>query len=289
MLDVNMETASQLIYVRPRSLAEAIAALSDLDAKIISGCTDVYPAHVGKALPARLLDVSAVAEMGQISIAKDQVRFGGAVTWSEIVAAKLPAAFRALQDAAKQVGSVQVQNRGTIAGNLCTASPAADGAPPLLVLDAEVELTSNQGVRRLALSDFILGYRKTALLPGELLSSIVVPVPLGQAASAFQKLGARKYLIISIVMVAALIRKNEQGKIVEARVAVGSASEKAMRLSLLEKELIGLNARNLTSDLIRLDHLSELKPIDDIRASAKYRMDAALHLIAETLIHVARE
>lgn len=283
-----METAPEQMYLRPRSLAEAVEALSDFDAVVISGCTDFYPTHVGKALPDRLIDVSAIAEMRQISVTKEQVRFGGAVTWSEIIAAKLPPAFQALQDAAKQVGSVQVQNRGTIAGNLCTASPAADGAPPLLVLDAEVELTSKLGVRRLPLAGFIMGYRKTALRPGEVLSGIIVPCPLGRSSSAFQKLGARKYLIISIVMVAVLIRKDSTGTIIEARVAVGSASEKAVRLGLLESELVGLKADTLTPAVLRSDHLSRLKPIDDIRASAKYRIDAALHLIVETLIQAAR-
>jgi len=283
-----METAPEQMYLRPHSLVAAVDALSDFDAVIIAGCTDFYPIHVGKPLPPRLIDVSAIAEMRQISVTKEQVRFGGAVTWSEIAAAKLPPAFQALQDAAKQVGSVQVQNRGTIAGNLCTASPAADGAPPLLVLDAEVELTSKLGVRRLPLSDFIMGYRKTALRPGEMLSGILVSHPSDHVSSAFRKLGVRKYLVISIVMVAALIRKDEQGKIIDARVAVGSASEKAMRLGLLEEELVGLKVDTLTSAILRRDHLSQLRPIDDIRASAKYRIDAALHLIAETLIQAAR-
>jgi CO/xanthine dehydrogenase FAD-binding subunit len=283
-----MEIASEETYLRPRNLAEAVVALSNLNTKVIAGCTDFYPTHVGKPIPSRLIDVSAVAEMKTISITEEYVRFGGAVTWSEIIRANLPTAFKTLQDAARQVGSVQVQNRGTIAGNLCTASPAADGAPPLLVLDAEIEIASRDGVRRLALSDFIVGYRKTALRRGEIVSGIIVPRPSDQASSAFYKLGSRKYLVISIVMVAALIQKDSAGRIIAARVAVGSAAEKAMRLHLLEKELVGLDTSSLSASIISTEHLSQLQPIDDVRATAKYRLDAARHLIGEALLQAAR-
>jgi CO/xanthine dehydrogenase FAD-binding subunit len=273
-------------YIRPRNLTDAVTALADHSATIISGCTDFYPAHVGKPLPRPLLDVSAVEDMRRISVDDSAIRIGGAVTWSEIAEAPLPTTFAALQCAAKQVGSIQIQNRGTLAGNICNASPAADGIPPLLILDAEVELASQAGTRRLPLSDFILGYRKTAIEPGEILSSIVVPHMPEPARSCFVKLGARKYLVISIVMVAALLRKNENGIISEARIAVGSASEKAQRLVDLENELTGLNADTRPSTLLRTDHLSDLKPIDDVRATARYRNDAALQLVAGALDQV---
>jgi CO/xanthine dehydrogenase FAD-binding subunit len=277
---------AQSSYIQPQNLTDAISALSRPgapDTMIISGCTDVYPAHVGKLLPEFLLDVSAVSEMRQISIGKHETRIGGAVTWSEIVKAELPPAFAALKCAAKQVGSIQVQNRGTIAGNICNASPAADGIPPLLILNAEIELASTTGTRRMALSDFILGYRKTAIRPGEILSAIIVPYSPQGARTSFVKLGARKYLVISIVMVAAYVLKNADGSISDARVAIGSASEKALRLHHLESELKGLKPDIKPSALLRREHISLLKPIDDVRATSGYRHDAAMQLIAEAI------
>ena len=272
-----------LDYLRPRTLRDAVAALTGGDALILAGGTDVYPSHVGRPLPPRILDVSAVAEMHGISTAGGEVRIGGAVTWTSIATASLPPVFRALQDAALQVGSVQVQNRGTIAGNVCNASPAADGVPPLLVLDAEVELASAAGLRRLPLADFITGYRTTALRPGEVLSAVTVPNPPANARSSFVKLGARKYLVISIVMVAALIEKDTAGAINRARVAVGSASAKAFRLTTLERDLAGLTKDKLPSSVLRPEHFKNLAPIDDVRATASYRNDAAWQLVADAL------
>jgi CO/xanthine dehydrogenase FAD-binding subunit len=124
---------------------------------------------------------------------------------------------------------VQIQNSGTVAGNLCNASPAADGVPPLLALDASVELASVAGTRRLKLDDFILGPRRTARRADELLAAILIPKPRAAAHSHFLKLGARRYLVISIAMVAAAI-ESERGKITTARVAVGACGPVAQRL-----------------------------------------------------------
>ena len=168
-------TSTHTSYLRPRRLAETLEALSSQGGSIIAGGTDLYPQHVGKPLADRIVDVSAVSEMRTIEVADNSVRIGGAVTWTEIASARLSPAFAALQQAASKIGSRQVQNRATIAGNLCNASPAADGVPPLLILDAEVELTSIAGRRRLPLAEFITGYRKTALRPGEILSAVIAP------------------------------------------------------------------------------------------------------------------
>ena len=275
-------------YVRPARLAEALAALAAAEPVVLAGGTDLYPAHVGKAPPARVIDVSRVDEMRTLVARGGAWRIGGAVTWAEIAGAKqLPSAFHALQEAARQVGSAQVQNRATIAGNLCNASPAADGVPPLLALEAEVELSSLDGVRTLPLESFIVGYRKTAIRKNEILSAIVVPDQPPNARSAFVKLGARKYLVISIVMAAALIHRSADGAIARALVAVGSASAKAWRLGLLERDLVGLAAGIAPSSRVRADHFAALSPIDDVRATAAYRRDAALHIVGEALDRAA--
>ena len=185
--------------------------------------------------------------------------------------------------AAREVGSIQIQNAGTIAGNLCNASPAADGVPPLLVLDAEVELTSRSGPRRVPVSDFITGNRRTWRRPDELLTAIIIPRRYEHAASTFLKLGARRYLVISIAMVSAAIATDDAGRVAWAGIAVGACSAVAKRLPDLETVLIGAPAKAGIGALVRPEHLRPLSPIDDIRATASYRQEAVLTLVARSL------
>jgi CO/xanthine dehydrogenase FAD-binding subunit len=193
-----------------------------------------------------------------------------------------------LKAAAREIGSIQIQNRATVAGNLCNASPAADSVPPLLTLDAEVELASQVGIRRLPLADFIAGNRKTLLQPGEILSHVFVPRAIENAASTFLKLGARRYLVISIAMVAAVIQRSSTGHITDARVCVGSCSAVARRLRELELKLIGAPARAGLGLLATAHHLGDISPINDVRATAAYRRDAALTLVRRALDACAR-
>ena len=174
-----------------------------------------------------------------VEFAAEHIVFGARTTWSEVLAAPLPRGFDGLKAAAREVGSVQIQNAATIAGNLCNASPAADGVAALLALDAELVLTSRDASRTLPLSEFILGNRKTARRPDELLTSIRVPRRVEHAVSTFLKLGARRYLVISIVMVAANLVVDRAGSIREALICVGSCSAAALRLSGLERALVG--------------------------------------------------
>jgi CO/xanthine dehydrogenase FAD-binding subunit len=272
------------ILVRPTTLAEAASLLAARDYTILSGGTDVFPALVDRPAPAAMLDLSRLDEIRGIDTAEGAIRIGGATTWSEIIDARMPPAFDALKQAAREVGSVQIQNRGTIAGNLCNASPAADGVPPLLALDAEVELVSSCGTRRLALSDFILGNRHTARAPDEILSAVIVPEARPCARSAFVKLGARRYLVISIVMAAVVVECASDRTICDARIAIGSASVVATRLPALEARLRGHAIEADVSATITAEELAPLAPIDDIRAKASYRMGAARELIARALM-----
>jgi CO/xanthine dehydrogenase FAD-binding subunit len=210
------------------------------------------------------------------------VRIGAATTWSDIARADLPPAFDALKTAARDVGAIQIQNRGTIAGNLCNGSPAADGAPPLLILDAEVELASRRGTRRLALDFFINGARRTLLAPDEVMTAIITPLPSPTMRSTFFKLGARRYLVISIAMVAVALDVVD-GIVRDARIAVGACSAVGQRMRQAERRLIGAPASPDLGRLIEADDLAQLAPIDDIRASADYRRDAALTLLRRAI------
>ncbi len=261
-------------YHRPHSLERALELLTDNRLTVLAGGTDFYPARVGVAISEPILDISAVRGMRAIERRGDHWRIGALATWTDLIEADLPSGFHGLQMAASQVGGVQIQNTGTVAGNLVNASPAADGVPPLLTLDTSVELRSREGTRRLSLPEFLTGYRQTALEQGELLIAILVPATAEGATSAFLKLGARSHLVISIVMVSVVLQI-AGGEIVDARVSIGACSPVAVRLTDLEVELIGQPADRSAADIVSSDQLDVLSPIDDVRATADYRRHAA--------------
>ncbi|MGE0279305.1 MAG: xanthine dehydrogenase family protein subunit M [Rhizobiaceae bacterium] len=276
-------------YAKPTSLNDALALLGDGDWTILAGGTDFYPALGSKPLRQDVLDINGLEELRGISATDSHILIGARTTWTDILRAELPSAFDGLKQAAREVGSVQIQNCGTVAGNLCNASPAADGAPPLLTLDAEVELQSARGPRVLPLSEFILGNRKTVLARDELLTGIRVPTAATKGASAFLKLGARRYLVISIAMVAARLVADAEGKILSAAVAVGSCSAVAQRLVEVEQSLTGLPLGQALAEAAMTAKLDELSPIDDVRGSADYRGEAARELVARALLAASGE
>ena len=271
------------MYLRPRTLNEAVDALGEPGAQVLAGGTDFYPALGERWISTPVVDITAVREIKGIAREKDYFRIGGGTTWTKVLQTPLPQCFDALKSAAREIGSVQIQNRGTVAGNLCNASPAADSVPPLLALDAEVELASSSGTRRVPLAEFIVGNRKTLRAAGEILTAVIVPRTVEDAPSVFLKLGARRYLVISIAMVAAVVSVNEQGRVRYARVAVGSCSVRAQRLTALEQVLLDKPADAGLAALVSPEHLSSLSPIDDVRATATYRCDAALTLVRRSL------
>ena len=275
-------------YERPDSLDAALGLLAQGEWTVIAGGTDVYPmatdAHAwGGEGPRRLLDVTDIGEMRGIETRPNGHRIGGRVTWSDIVRADLPDYFDGLRLAAREVGGVQIQNRGTVTGNICNASPAADGVPPLLSLDAIVEIASADGTRQLPLAQFIKGNRRTALKSGELVTGLFIPKRDSSSRATFLKLGARRYLVISIAMVAVTLDLYNAETIQDARVAVGACSEVACRLPGVEDALKG---KSMTADLARVltsEMFEVLSPIDDIRANAVYRRNAAETIVRRAL------
>ena len=270
------------MFLRPTTLHEATQALA-AGGQVLAGGTDFFPALGTRPASGTIIDLTRVRELRGIHFGQDHIRIGGATTWSEIAAAPLPPCLNALRAAAREVGAVQIQNRATVAGNLCNASPAADGVPPLLILDAEVELSSASQLRRLPLKDFLVGNRKTQRRPDEILSSVIVPLTVSKASSVFLKLGARRYLVISIAMVAAIISVDHSGRVDAARIAVGSCAATAKRLLELERVLVGQPFNGDLSAIANVLHLNELSPIDDVRATAAYRRDAVLTLVRRAI------
>jgi CO/xanthine dehydrogenase FAD-binding subunit len=281
-------------YCRPTHLDEALGLLHTGPHKVLAGATDVFPAAASAqawgAAPLharedqRFLDISNVEELTQIRQHPETVEIGAGVTWSQLLDAELPAWFDCLRGAADEVGGRQIQNRGTIAGNLCNASPAADGVPPLLALDARVRLQAQGHTREVGLQDFVVGNRATTLAADELLTAIVIPVPTSDAFTSFLKLGARKFLIISIAMVAARLDISA-GQVTEARIAVGACGPVARRLPTLEARYLGRRVADLRAECEAAD-VATLTPINDIRASAGYRTQAAAVLVRRALEQV---
>jgi CO/xanthine dehydrogenase FAD-binding subunit len=271
------------LFLRPGTLDEALEALAHTHGTILSGGTDLFPALSGGHLKGPVIDISALAELKGVHLSGDHYLIGGRTTWTEILAATPPRGFDGLRAAAREIGGVQIQNQATVAGNLCNASPAADGAAALLALDAEVTLASRKGVRTIPLVEFVQGNRKTALQPDEILTGVRVPRRWGNAASSFLKLGARRYLVISIVMVAANILVGPDRRIREAAIVVGSCSPKAIRLVELERALVGVPVGAPVLQAVRAEHFSRLSPIDDVRATAAYRREAAQTLVRRAL------
>jgi CO/xanthine dehydrogenase FAD-binding subunit len=273
-----------MTYHRPGTLEQALQICARPKVKVLAGGTDVYPAQTGRDLMAETLDLTAIAALSGITKTEQGWRIGATTRWSEVAQADLPQGFDTLKQAAIEVGSVQIQNAGTVAGNLCNASPAADGVPPLLVLEAEVELASQTTTRRLPLATFLTGVRRTALGQGEIVTALHIPDAACTGQSAFVKLGARKYMVISVAMVA--VRLELAGnKISNAAIAVGACSPVAQRLRGLEAALKGhsINSPEAWQDAMQTDIAAHLSPIDDIRADAAYRTHVVARLLNQAI------
>jgi len=288
---------------KPTELDQALGIVAGAASPVIvlAGGTDLYPAHVGRKFTGPVLDISRIHSLNTIELVEPEnqptLRIGAAVTWSAI-ARREHAALQAprldcLVMAAREVGGLQIQNLGTVVGNLCNASPAADGVPALQALDARVKLVSQRATREVPLIDFITGPRQTALTTDEIVESILIPVPSGQSGNAshstFLKLGHRRYLVISAVMTAMRIDWQDN-QVTDVAVSVGACGPTAVRMNALEAQIVGRDPAQLT-DLaeapISSELLSVLKPIDDLRGSAQYRVSAADQLIRRSMAAMA--
>lgn len=282
-------------YHRPQTLPAALALLGTAAPLILAGGTDLFPARAAaeawmRPAPERpVLDITAIPALRAIDHDAAGTRIGALVPWAAIRdAAHLPPAFDGLRAAAVQVGGAQVQNRATLLGNLCNASPAADGVPPLLALGACIELASAaRGTRTLPLAAFLLGNRRTALAPDELATAILIPPQPSTARGAVAKLGARSHLVISIAMAAGVIAV-AGGRVTAAKLAIGACSPVAQRLLQAEAALLGQPADPAAlAAAILPRHLGPLAPIDDVRATAAYRRHAALVLLRRLVAGLA--
>jgi len=261
-------------YLAPDSVEDAVAALTALDAKALAGGTDLLvDLKHETASAAILVDLTRIAECKGIDETGDGLRFGSLVTHTQIMESDLVRRHApSMVDAARTIGAVQTRNLGTLGGNLVTCVPSLDSGPVLVALDAEVTIAGAGGRRRMALTEFFVGPRKTALQQGEILVDIIIPrANLGKPCS-FRKFGLRKGQALALVNVAAAARL-EGGKISEARIALGAVAPTVIRAREAEAVLDG-SAPDPTLIAKAADAaVTEAKPIDDFRASADYRRE----------------
>jgi len=231
-----------------------------------------------------LMDIAGLDELRFIRREDGHMVMGGGTTIAQVLENPLIAQYApVLQEASEVFANPLVRNRATVGGNLADGSPAANMPPPLIVLDAEVELASKAGTRRVPLDDFLVGVRETLRQPEELLTAIRWPVPPRRRAGAFRKVGLRKSDAISVVTVAVMVAWDEDGRCEQARIALGSVAPRVIRARAAEEMLRG---QPLTDDAIaeaaRLSAEAAC-PIDDIRGSAAYRQQVAEVLVRRLL------
>ena len=270
-------------YFRPQTLDQALSVLEAFRPSLLAGGTDLYPSRVDRKVMEPVLDLSGLPELAKISRlrvgGKEVLRLGALVTWTEVLAHPdfaMPGLV-ALAQCAREVGGPQIQNRGTVVGNLCNASPAADGVPCLMALGAHLELSHAKGARLVTLNEFLLGPRRTALEPGEMVTAVLLPRPAASMRSVFLKMGSRRYLVISIAMLAA--QWNLKAK--HCVIAVGACSAVAQRLAPLEQWFLN-GAKGASRDVAVQESLKCLTPIDDVRADRAYRL-ALVETLCEKL------
>jgi carbon-monoxide dehydrogenase medium subunit len=268
----------ELEYHTPRSLAEASALLDTLgdDARVIAGGTDVLAdLKQGLITTGHLVSLAGIGELKRIEQKPDGLWIGSLAKPNELVRSEiLKSAFAALADAGASMAGMQIRNLATIGGNLCSAVPSADLPPSLLTVDAELVLTSQKSERRLAMKDFFLGVRKTAVQPGEILSAIHVPSLPAGTGTAYQKFALRGASALAVVGAAARITI-KGGKIDTARIAIGAAAPTPV---LIEEAGDLLKGKAPTEDSFREAAAvveKAVKPITDLRGSAEYRRDLA--------------
>jgi CO/xanthine dehydrogenase FAD-binding subunit len=276
--------------VSPGNLQAVLALLASEPAQWlpIAGGTDVMVLYsAGKLLNRKLINIWNIPELRQIEVLPDRIRIGAACTYTalrreEIVSREFPL----LAVAASWTGGIANQNRGTLGGNIANASPAADSLPALLVYDAELTLISVRGERRVAYRNFHLGYKKSALAADELIRDISLPRKFSGYISHTRKVGARNAQAISKVCLAAL-GQYANGAIRDVRLALGSVAPVPLRLNATEQVLHGNKIEPSLLVAARKSVAEEIRPIDDIRSTARYRSAVACNLVVEFLEKLA--
>lgn len=259
---------SEIDLRKATSLDEALTILRDEKRMPVAGATDVYvAANFGTLGPRQLLDIWALDELRTIVKRDDTLVIGALTSYTSLIQSHLVAEHvPMLAEASRLVGGVQIQNRGTLGGNIANGSPAADGVPVLAAVDAVVVLRSVDGERRVSINEYYTGYRKTVMQPDELIVAVeIAPV---EGKQWFRKVGTRAAQAISKVVMAA-VRSDTP------RIAFGSVAATIVRVPETEKALASGKSIDEAAEILG----RELKPIDDVRSTADYRRRVSVNLL----------
>ncbi len=268
-------------YLRPRTLREAVEARAEHpDWMVLAGGTDLMVNANHRPDPAGIIDLWRLPELCFIRADRDKVTIGAGATWWEVENhAVIASRLAPLALAAREIGALQIQARGTLGGNVGTSSPVGDSLPALLALDAEIEVASPTGHRRIPYAEFCTGYRTTMLAPYELIVAAHLPLPDTTTSLMWRKVGTRRAQSISKVMGAAAIVV-DGGAVVSARVAFGAIADRPIRIPEVEEAVVGLHIGNQAADAARAAMRAAIQPIDDVRSTASYRHEVAENLVA---------
>ncbi len=267
-------------YLRPRTLEEAtVARAAYPDWMVLAGGTDLMVNANHKPAPPGILDLWRLGELGFIRVEDTSIVIGAGTTWHEVE--RHPAIrdkLLPLALAAREIGALQIQARGTLGGNVGTSSPVGDSLPVLLALDATIEVASVRGRRSIPYHAYCTGYRKTQLAADELIVAAHLPLPPATMRTTWRKVGTRRAQSISKVMGAAAIAL-DGGTVVSARVALGAVADRPIRITEVELAVTGLPLAQ-AAEAARAAMRGAITPIDDIRSTAEYRRDVAENLVA---------
>lgn len=268
-------------YVRPRELREAVETrAAHPDWMVLAGGTDLMVNANHRPEPAGIVDLWRLGELCFVRADRDVVTIGAGTTWWEVENhAVIQRRLAPLAQAAREIGALQIQARGTLGGNVGTSSPVGDSLPVLLALDAELELASVRGRRRVRYSEYCTGYRKTQLAADELIVAAHLPLPAEGTRMAWRKVGTRRAQSISKVMGAAAITLDGD-VVVSARVGLGAVADRPIRAAAVEAAVTGQRLGAPAADAARAALRTAITPIDDIRSTARYRHDVAENLVA---------
>jgi carbon-monoxide dehydrogenase medium subunit len=272
--DTAMRPLPKIQYHAPKSLEGALALLAEQEnvMPMIGGTDLVIAMREAASTPSHVVELNEIAELNYMREEEGYIKIGATATHTQVASDPLINELPALYDAVSRIGSPQIRNRGTITGNICNASPAADTAPPLLVHDSEVVVKSIDEDRIMPLEELFAGPKINSLEPDELLTEIRVPMPNGGSASSFKRIGRRKAFTLSIVSAAAYIQM--EGKTcVDANLAFGSVAETPLRVPEAEAVLEGSELDEEAIEEASKIVYETVKPITDVRGTAEYRKD----------------
>jgi xanthine dehydrogenase small subunit len=267
-------------YLRPRDLDEALAnRAAHPDWMVLAGGTDLMVNANHRAAPPGILDLWRLPAIGFVRIADDAIAIGAGTTWHEVERhPAIQARMRPLAAAAREIGALQIQARATLGGNVGTSSPVGDSLPVLLALDAELEVASVRGRRRVPYHAWCTGYRTTQLAADELIIAAHVPVPGPATRTTWRKVGTRRAQSISKVMGAAAIMLDGD-LVTDARVALGAVADRPIRITAVEAAVRGQRLGD-AGEAARAAVRATIRPIDDVRSTATYRREVAENLVA---------